>query len=124
MTKRELKTAMAQNKGLPEGIKCLLFDSVKVSQPSMQVAIRNIKSEKFEISSLGILCVKGNTCMEVSYFNLFHDPPPKNVFHLNLIFWKVMGIAHFGQRGLKTPKHDNFGLKFCPQLPRGTANRH
>ena len=43
--------------------------------------------------------------------------------------WIVIGcgIAPFGRRGLSPPKHEHFGLEFCPQGPqmaiqRGTLN--
>ena len=32
------------------------------------------------------------------------------------------GIARFGQRSLKTPKLENFGLKFCHQRPQIAAH--
>ena len=32
------------------------------------------------------------------------------------------GIARFGRKGLKPPKLENFGLKFCPQGFRGAAH--
>ena len=73
MTKRELKTAMAQDKGLPEVIKHHLFNSVIVSQPkaqSMQVAFR-YRSRGFWDSCLVNLLVKDNICMEVSFFQPF-----------------------------------------------------
>ena len=49
--------------------------------------------------------------------------PQKNFYRPNLIFWIVMGCgkAHFGRKGQKTPKKENFGLKvflMC-RLPRG-----
>ena len=47
--------------------------------------------------------------------------PPKKFFRQNLIFWIVMGCgkAHFGCKGQKTPKIENFGLKVCSLGPRG-----
>ena len=32
------------------------------------------------------------------------------------------GIARFGWRGLKKNKLENFGLKVCPQHPRGATH--
>ena len=45
----------------------------------------------------------------------------KKNYHQKLIFWIVMGCgeARFGRKGQKTPKIENFGLKFFPLGSRG-----
>ena len=49
------------------------------------------------------------------------DYPPKLFYRPNLIFWIVMGCgkAHFGRKGQKPSKIENFGLKVCSLGPRG-----
>ena len=50
----------------------------------------------------------------------------KKIYPPNLLFWIVtgFGIARFGQRGLKTPKLEHFGLKVCPPAAPLEVLRH
>ena len=72
--------------------KCKLWMPRKVSKPT----------------KWGVSCLKGIV-------------PQKKFYRPNLIFWKIMGCgkAHFGQKGQKTPKIENLGLKVCSLGSRG-----
>ena len=57
-------------------------------------------------------------CLKGLYHKKFFYRP---IGFANLIFWIVMGCgkARFGQKGQKTPKIENLGLKICSLGPQG-----
>ena len=87
-----------------------------------------VVTRNLHIGHQNILCIQ--TCLTLAYTRLteihiilgFKGILLQQFFYRpNLIFWIAMGFgkAHFGRKGQKTPKIENFGLKFFPLGSRG-----